>query len=134
MNPERSKSKIGYVIPGFPGQTHIFFWRELAALKAIDVDAQLVSTRPPNVRIQSHTWTEEARKKTRYLFPISITELFGCIVYLTRRGRRLRGDLIEGLAGRSISQVIRNGMLLIIGAKLAQHAEREDWRHIHVHS
>ena len=26
--------RLGYLIPQFPGQTHIFFWRELEALQA----------------------------------------------------------------------------------------------------
>ena len=46
----RGVQKIGYLIPEFPGQTHIFFWRELQALPGKGVSPELVSTRPPPAR------------------------------------------------------------------------------------
>ncbi|MCC5869126.1 MAG: glycosyltransferase family 4 protein [Gammaproteobacteria bacterium] len=131
---EKSQRKIGYVVPGFPGQTHIFFWRELAALRAIDIDPRIVSTRPPDARIQSHSWTQEARQRTNYLFPVSLPELFGSILFLLYRGSRLWGQFRRGLADRRIVRVFRNFALLLVGAKLAKCAEREGWCHIHVHS
>ena len=40
--------KIAYLVPEFPGQTHIFFWRERAALEKIGVGTAIVSTRHPS--------------------------------------------------------------------------------------
>ena len=34
------KLRIGYVVPQFPGQTHIFFWREVRALEAMGLDPE----------------------------------------------------------------------------------------------
>lgn len=36
--------RIGYLVPQFPAQTHIFYWRELQALKSMGVDPVLLST------------------------------------------------------------------------------------------
>ena len=36
---------LGYLIPQFPGQTHIFFWRELKALETLGFRVVLMSTR-----------------------------------------------------------------------------------------
>ena len=59
--------QIGYLIPQFPSQTHIFFWRELLALKESGVEADLISTRRPPQGIVSHTWSQEAAQRTVYL-------------------------------------------------------------------
>ena len=39
--------RIGFFIPEFPGQTHIFLWREQQALAELGIEADLISTRPP---------------------------------------------------------------------------------------
>lgn len=40
--------RIGILIPEFPGQTHIFFWREIAALRDLGLQVQILSTRRPS--------------------------------------------------------------------------------------
>ena len=40
-------ARIGYLVPQFPGQTHIFFWREIAEMEKRGVTPVLFSTRPP---------------------------------------------------------------------------------------
>ena len=37
MSCEASSTPIGYLIPEFPGQTHIFFWREIQELRQLGV-------------------------------------------------------------------------------------------------
>jgi hypothetical protein len=44
---EASSTPIGYLIPEFPGQTHIFFWREIQELRQLGIQPELVSTQPP---------------------------------------------------------------------------------------
>jgi hypothetical protein len=48
------KAKIGYLVPEFPGQTHIFLWRERQALEELDIESDWVSTRCPPTGIISH--------------------------------------------------------------------------------
>ncbi|SHH54792.1 exopolysaccharide biosynthesis GT4 family glycosyltransferase EpsE [Cognatishimia maritima] len=59
--------KIGYLIPEFPGQTHIFFWREIRALERMGISVALFSTRRPAVGLISHQWSDEAMARTTYL-------------------------------------------------------------------
>jgi colanic acid/amylovoran biosynthesis glycosyltransferase len=61
------KSRIGYLSPVFPGQKHIFFWREYTALENKGVQLDLISTRRPPQQIMSHMWTGEALRNTTYL-------------------------------------------------------------------
>ena len=65
------KPRIGYLIPELPGQTHIFFWREIQEMEAMGAEIPLISTRLPNRGIISHSWSEEAMARTRYLLPVS---------------------------------------------------------------
>ncbi|MDY6963422.1 MAG: colanic acid biosynthesis glycosyltransferase WcaL, partial [Pseudomonadota bacterium] len=72
--------RIGFLIPEFPGQTHIFLWRERQALADLGIDAELVSTTRPPTGIVSHSWSQEARNVTLYLMPFSFRDgVFGLI-------------------------------------------------------
>ena len=63
--------RIGFFIPEFPGQTHIFLWRERQALAELGIEADLISTRPPPRAVASHSWAADAQARTRYLLPLS---------------------------------------------------------------
>ncbi len=36
--------RLGYLTPQFPGQTHIFFWREVAALEAMACEVPVIAS------------------------------------------------------------------------------------------
>lgn len=59
--------RIGYLVPQFPGQTHVFFWREIKALEAMGHSVHVFSTRKPPARLISHDWSSEAMARTTYL-------------------------------------------------------------------
>ncbi|MGR3365799.1 MAG: exopolysaccharide biosynthesis GT4 family glycosyltransferase EpsE [Sagittula sp.] len=59
--------RIGYLVPQFPGQTHIFFWREIKALEAMGHSVHVFSTRRPPAGLISHDWSGEAIARTTYL-------------------------------------------------------------------
>lgn len=59
--------KIGILIPQFPGQTHIFFWREILELEKMGVSVTLFSTRPPPPGLIAHDWSDAAIARTTYL-------------------------------------------------------------------
>lgn len=130
------KTQIGYFIPEFPGQTHIFFWREMQALRALDVQPEVVSTRTPDPRIVSHSWASEAKKETEYLFPPTPSLAFGALVELLRTGPRGWGRCLTAVSQGegSILKKLRLLPMLFMGGALASVARRRDWSHIHVHS
>lgn len=131
------KTKIGYLIPEFPGQTHIFFWRERQALLELGVECDLISTRKPVKGIISHIWADEAQKDTTYLIPftsgdiIKITSIFLStfpfiwIKCLT---------IVAKATDLSFFQRIRLLAMILVSTKLAWLAKNRGWTHIHVHS
>ncbi|QFS82080.1 Putative teichuronic acid biosynthesis glycosyltransferase TuaC [Roseivivax sp. THAF40] len=60
---------LGYFVPAFPTQTHAFFWREVAALRAQGVKVVLFSSRRPRPEDCPHAFGEDARAETHYVFP-----------------------------------------------------------------
>src|ERR1700756_4145801 len=90
--------RIGYFIPEFPGQTHIFFWREMQALRTLDVQPEIVSSRTPDPRIISHSWAAEAKKETEYLYPPTGASVFGAFVECLRAGPRGWGRCLTAVA------------------------------------
>lgn len=129
--------KIGYFIPEFPGQTHIFFWREMQVLDQLGIETDLVSTRQPPTQIMSHTWAKEAQAKTTYLFPLPKEKIINIILELIRCGPiawyRCLKAIVEA-EGLSLSGRLRLSALVLIGAELSDIAKANKWHHLHVHS
>lgn len=129
--------RIGYLIPEFPGQTHIFFWREAQALKRQGVEVRYISTRRPPRQIMSHDWSREAERGTAYLLPLTFRSFAGSIGRLIASGpggwwRTVRA--IKKAADVPLKGKMRLAAMVLMGAQLAWLARREGWRHIHVHS
>jgi glycosyltransferase involved in cell wall biosynthesis len=129
--------KIGYLIPEFPGQTHIFFWREIQALQQRGIVVDLVSTRRPPSGVIAHAWSRDAMARTTYLSDMTIGGL----------SELLQGALRAGVAGwaRAAKSIIRAAdtgpaqrarlvALAFLGGRLSQVAHKRGWSHIHVHS
>lgn len=61
---------LGYLIPEFPGQTHIWMWREITHLREWDVPITIFSTRrPPEASRARHAFADAAGRETIYLWP-----------------------------------------------------------------
>ncbi|MEV7648985.1 exopolysaccharide biosynthesis GT4 family glycosyltransferase EpsE [Arthrobacter sp. NPDC089319] len=131
--------RFGYFVPEFPGQTHTFFWRELAALRNLGLDPELVSTRRPPQAIVSHSWANEAMAATRYLVPPGPSTLLQMPSVLLQ-GVRNRGrggayghrPRTPGALGAWYA--VRQAALAGVGAELAVLARQREWTHVHVHS
>jgi colanic acid/amylovoran biosynthesis glycosyltransferase len=128
--------RLGYLVPEFPGQTHVMFWRELAELRALGVDVDVVSTRPPAAALERHGWTEQARARTTYL----AGDWRGGGADLAGAGRRLAAGGLRTIAGAGQDSSggprdrLRLVALGVLAARLAALAERAGWDHLHVHS
>jgi glycosyltransferase involved in cell wall biosynthesis len=124
--------RIGYLVPEFPGQTHIFFWREICVLRKLGADIYLLSTRRPQM-LSRHAFGAKAQAETRYIFP---PRFLKALVYLARRPRlSLRMLLyIVKLQDASWRSRIRLLGLMICAADLLLMADEVDLGHIHGHS
>lgn len=128
--------RIAYVIPKFPGQTHIFFWRERNALRELGFEVEIVSTRRPPRSEVCHAWAADAMRSTRYLLPPGIGGLLEGLVEVMRAGplawARCVGACVRadgGLKGK-----VKIAAMLPVGGMLAGMARKRGWSHIHAHS
>jgi colanic acid/amylovoran biosynthesis glycosyltransferase len=121
---------LGVLIPQFPTQTHVFFWREIQALRELGVAVHLFSTRRPAEGCP-HAFGGPAAAETRYLFPPEP----GAVLDLLRDGGGLRraADYVLGVSERGLRR-LRVAALVPSAAELASHARRLRLDHLHVHS
>ncbi|MDA7429900.1 glycosyltransferase family 4 protein [Primorskyibacter aestuariivivens] len=120
--------KIGYLVPQFPGQTHIFFWREIAALEAQGVEPVLLSTRKPPAGLIAHDWSDTAMARTTYLADASPLALLRALPRMPWREllREIRRD------GRS---VLKDALICAPAAlRLVRLCRDRGISHVHVHS
>lgn len=129
--------KLGYLVPEFPGQTHAFLWREIKALQETGIDVDIVSTRPAPREIVCHTWSSEAMRRTKYLFPPGPKDLLAAFqaLMMAGPGRWYKClSTIRSAEGENFLGRVRLIGLLVLGSRLARLAKRARWSHLHVHS
>jgi colanic acid/amylovoran biosynthesis glycosyltransferase len=134
LNAACSPAKIGYLVPQFPSQTHIFFWRELVALKEANVEADLISTIRPPEAVVSHAWSREAASRTTYLREHFTRSLVTVLAELFRSGPSGWMNCLKAMRANRDDSWARKCGLLLLGALLAALARRRGWYHVHVHS
>ena len=131
------KVKIGYFIPEFPGQTHIFFWREWQVLTELKIEADWLSTRRPPKNIASHAWATVASQSTTYLIPFSLKDGLISVITILKAGPirwwTVLSSILHSTPG-SLGQRLRLLALVVVGGKLAHLIQLKGWSHLHVHS
>ncbi len=119
-----SGTKIGYLIPQFPGQTHAFFWREIEELERLGTEVELFSTRLPPATLMSHDWTREAIARTTYLGRPTIT---GTPAALWRIPSAIRAAVAEGYLAELL-------LCAEPARRLARACAARGIAHLHAHS
>lgn len=134
----RDVLRIGFFIPEFPGQTHIFLWRERQALAELGVEADLISTRQPPRKVASHSWGAQAQGQTRYLMPVGAGDMAGMIAEFLRSGPMGWGRSIGAALTAQTAGGLKNRLKMLamigMGARLKRIARQQGWNHVHVHS
>lgn len=131
------KTLIGYFIPEFPGQTHIFYWRERQILAELGIETSLVSTRCPPKAIASHVWANEAQQNTAYLVPFTIKDFLGTSIEVLKAGPRAWLNcfaVIIKAKDMPLLQKLRLVAMISVAGKLIYLARTNGWSHVHVHS
>jgi colanic acid/amylovoran biosynthesis glycosyltransferase len=123
--------RLGMLLPEFPTQTHIFFWREIEALRALGVDVHILSTRPPEVPCP-HAFAATARAQTHYVYPPRPA----AVLASARRSPLGWARALQYVQRLSppLRQKARALGYLLCAADLHEWAERQRLDHIHVHS
>jgi glycosyltransferase involved in cell wall biosynthesis len=74
--------RLGYIIPEFPGQTHVWIWREINHLREFGVPIHLFSTRRPSSRDRArHAFADSALAETNYLWPLGVLQVVGYFLW-----------------------------------------------------
>lgn len=123
-------TRLGMFIPEFPTQTHVFFWREIEALRELGLAVSIISTKRPLDKCP-HEFAAQALSEAHYVFPPS----WGAIAYLLTRPKGVWSCL--GYIGRMSGGVRRKLQacgLMLCAADMAMHAKRQGLEHVHVHS
>ncbi len=62
--------RVGYVIPEFPSQTHVWIWREILHVREWGMRLSIFSTSKPGEKDRArHAFADEAEAETSYLWP-----------------------------------------------------------------
>jgi glycosyltransferase involved in cell wall biosynthesis len=116
------------MVPQFPGQTHIFFWREIRALEAMGHEVHVFSTRKPPRRLISHDWSDRAIARTTYLGHVAPLPAAAALAKLSTKGLPL-WMLREGPG------FARDALITMAAAeRLRREAAARGLDHIHAHS
>ena len=120
--------RLGYLVPQFPGQTHIFFWREIAELEARGVDVHLLSTQPPPSGLIAHDWSKAAISRTTYLASKNPLDLLRALPH--QPWKEFIGQIHAD--GKNVARDI--AICLPAATRLLSYAKNHELDHIHVHS
>ena len=132
---DRARTRIAYLIPEFPGQTHIFFWRERAALRKIGVETNLISTRRPPKAIMSHDWAAQAEAETFYLTDISWRDVLKVASGSVQIGVKAWTNAVTAaFHGCPPREWISNIALLFLAVRLIVFMRAKKLTHVHSHS
>ena len=72
--------RIGYVIPEFPSQTHVWIWREILHTREWGMDLRIFSTSKPGEKDRArHSFAGEAERETTYLWPNPKLQTIGSV-------------------------------------------------------
>lgn len=121
-------TRIGVLIPEYPGQTHSFFWREMQRVAARPGHAtEVFSTRLPAKPVR-HAWVDQA--PATYLYPLPRTALPGLLARLPWALARLAADPLA----RETLRDRKSWPMVLMALRLIRLARARGIDHLHVHS
>lgn len=124
--------RVGYLVPEFPGQTHVFFWREALALRSFGDETRFFSTRRPPADSCPHAFDREARATTEYVFPPRPLGVARALARAPLAGARFAtylASLDDSPMGRA-----RVAAMIPSALDLAERCRQARIDHLHVHS
>ncbi len=129
--------RIAYLIPEFPGQTHIWMWREMVHLREWGAQIVLFSTRHPPERDRArHTFADRAQRETIYLTDHPAAILTAALWALGTRPRALLACIWLALTLPVEARPRWRRVLPLVAPAclLARHMKRDRIEHLHCHT
>jgi len=122
---------IGIFIPEFPSQTHVFFWREVTALRAMGRTVRLFSTARPPASECKHRFRDEASAGTDYVFPPGPAAIWSILRHPLGVIRAL--GYVLAIEGITLTDRLKALAFVVCAAELAARARRHGVAHMHGH-
>lgn len=135
--PLKTDARVAYLIPEFPGQTHIWMWREIVHLRDAGVRIDLFSTRRPPIRDRArHDFADDAIRETTYLWPPGMGLVVDLLWAMFCRPRGFWNALRLAFTLPVNRRPAFRGLLPLIPAacKLARVIERRGLKRLHSHT
>ena len=130
--------KLGYLIPEFPSQTHIWMWREICHLREWGVQLDIFSTqRPSSETVAKHAFAQSAAQETCYLWPQSPLKLLSSLVWaIFRHPQGFWQLLILCFTLRLDDRPVWRTTLplALVATSLAREAVQREIQHFHSHT
>ena len=120
--------KLALLVPEFPTQTHIFFWREALALRRLGADVSFISTRRPAAPCP-HKFATEAIPQTHYVTPPRPSSI---ALHPIRLLTGLR--YVFELRSSNWKNRLQVAAMSLPAADLVEYCSAQAIDHIHVHS
>ncbi len=124
-------SNIGFLIPEFPQQTHIAWWRVSEAIRLAGVDVQLLSTRRPDENCP-HPQLRQAAERTTYLWPPSLEDISVIPAVALRLPRTVR--YLGSLTAHRGIQRLKTLAFILAALRLLRISRLHQLDHVFVHS
>lgn len=136
--PDAPPLRVGYIIPEFPGQTHVWMWREIVHMREAGADLHLFSTRRPPERDKArHDFAESAAAETTYLWPMSAPAVLSSLAWaiFTKPLGLLRAARWAMTLPVEKKPNLKTVLPLVIPAcRLARDVKRRGLTHLHSHT
>ena len=125
------KKNIGYLVPEFPSQTHVFFWREINAMRQLGRSVHIFSTRHNHISKVKHSFAIQAAQECCYTFPPGLGAYLFVFMNLIWTFRAIGYALA---LDAPLKEKLKTIALIPSTAILVKHAKIHQIEHIHGHS
>ncbi len=126
-------NRLGLMIPQFPGQTHISWWRVGMAMRELGVDVQMLSTRRAPDSEQVHDVLREEAARTRYVWPPAWLKLLYHLCCHPSAAWKAWRYVLSLPESRPVEK-IRKLPLVVSGLELRRYADQRSLDFIYIHS
>lgn len=131
--PRVAPRRLGVLITRFPDQTSISMWRVLQALRELQCEVEVLSTRRPEAVLECHEQLKKESANAFYSWPPKLTLALRCFMqrpFAIANVLRYLATLNES----RLTEKLRLLPVVVSGAALAEHARRVGLEHVLVHS
>jgi glycosyltransferase involved in cell wall biosynthesis len=133
MTARAAGAAVGFLIPEFPQQTHIAWWRVADAMRRMDHPVRMISTTRPKAALRVHRILDAEVPQTFYVWPPEPARVLRTLA--RHPGGVLRAlRYVAGLRQSGAAEKLRLLPLVAAAAGLVDYCREQGIGHVFVHS